>query len=131
MEAGRSFINAKEVELCWLKALSSLLTFFWMLFPLCLSALVKYLRDFLWGGIDNDFNFQFVKHALSVKCYGVMQWKEMFFGEGWWKKSTVVHGSLNWSNSHWNLSFIRVLQDWKIQSSVCFRDILYTTKVGS
>ena len=40
------------------------------------------LRDFLWGGIDNDFNFQFVKHALSVKCYGVMQWKEIFFGEG-------------------------------------------------
>lgn len=42
----------------------------------------------------------------------------------------MVHGSLNWSNFHWNLSFVRVVQDWEIQSSVCFRDILCTAKVG-
>jgi len=66
--------------------------------------LEKLQRDFLWGGVGDEFKFHLVNWrticsskasgGLGVRSlvngYGDLLWREMLFGERWWRSNMVV-----------------------------------------
>lgn len=72
--------------------LSSLPRFFLLLYhvPTFVAKWIEKLqRDFLWGGLRDDFKYNLVNWKRI--CEG-LSWRKMLFGGKWWTRSTELGG---------------------------------------